>query len=98
MARDPQRGLYKVLLDERTRYRFRAKGDIGIPRPKSFTDNLTRGPPYTCTPLPRMPLSGKDQVTLAFLINQPRASHSTLVQALLSQVKLHVLINTIIIP
>jgi hypothetical protein len=51
---------YKVLLDERTRYGFWAEGDIGIPRPKSFTDSLTRVPPYTCTPPPRSPLLGKD--------------------------------------
>jgi hypothetical protein len=33
MARDPLRGLYKVPLDERSRYGFRAEGDIGIPIP-----------------------------------------------------------------
>jgi hypothetical protein len=59
MARDPLRGLYKVPLDESTRYGFWVEGDIGIPRPKRFTDSPTRGPPYTCTP-PRLPLSGKD--------------------------------------
>jgi hypothetical protein len=41
MTRDPLRALYKVPLDERTRYEFRAEGDIGIPRPKSFTDSPT---------------------------------------------------------
>jgi hypothetical protein len=35
--------------------------------------------------------------TLAFLISQPRVSHSTLVVARLSQVKLHVPVNTIIL-
>jgi hypothetical protein len=35
MAGDPLRGLYKVPLEERTRYGFWAEGDIGIPRPKS---------------------------------------------------------------
>jgi hypothetical protein len=86
MARDLLRGLSKVPLDKRTRYGFRAKSDIGIPRPKSYTNSPTRGPPYTYTPPPRLPLSGKDQVTLAFLINQPRASHSTLLVAQFSWV------------
>ena len=44
------------------------------------------------TPLLPLPLSGK-VVSLAFLISQPRASHSTLVVARVSQVKLHVPIN-----
>jgi hypothetical protein len=97
MARDPLRGLYKVPLDERIRYGFRAEGDIGIPRPKSFTDSPTQRPPSNSTPPPRLPLSGKDEVTLAFLIIEPRASHSVLVVAVLSQVKLHVPINTILL-
>jgi hypothetical protein len=35
MARDPLRGLYKVPLEERTRYGFQTEGDVGIPHPKS---------------------------------------------------------------
>jgi hypothetical protein len=60
MTRDPLRGLNKVPLDERARYGFLAEGDIGIPHPKSLPDSPTRGPPYTGTPPPRLPLSGKD--------------------------------------
>jgi hypothetical protein len=46
------RGLSKVPLEERNRYGFRAEGDIGISRPKSYTDTPTQGPPYTYTPPP----------------------------------------------
>jgi hypothetical protein len=60
MAKDPLRGLSKVPLDERTRYRFRAEGDIGLPHLKSYTDSPTRESPYTYIPLPRLPFSGKD--------------------------------------
>jgi hypothetical protein len=35
MARVSLRDLYKVPLEERTRYGFRAKGDVGFRRPKS---------------------------------------------------------------
>jgi hypothetical protein len=42
-------------------------------------------------------LSSKDSHTLAFLINYPRSSHSTLVVALFSQVVLHVPINKMIL-
>jgi hypothetical protein len=47
MARDPLRGLSKVPLVRENPLRIQEEGSIGIPRPKSFTDNPTQGPPYT---------------------------------------------------
>jgi hypothetical protein len=53
------RGLSKVLLDREHPLRIQDEGSIGIPRPKSFTDSLTRGPPYTLAVMPpRLPLPG----------------------------------------
>jgi hypothetical protein len=50
------RGLSKVPLVRENPLRIQEEGSIGIPRPKSFTDSSTRGPPYTlaATP-PRLP-------------------------------------------
>jgi hypothetical protein len=47
MARDPLRGLFKVPLVRENPLRIQEEGSIGIPRPESFTDILTRGHPYT---------------------------------------------------
>jgi hypothetical protein len=54
------RGLFKVPLVRENPLRIQEEGSIGIPRPKSFIDSSTRGPPYTLavTP-PRLPLPGK---------------------------------------
>jgi hypothetical protein len=40
-------GLSKVTLVRENPLRIQEEGSIGIPRPKSFTNNSTRGPPYT---------------------------------------------------
>jgi hypothetical protein len=40
---------------------------------------------------------GKDNPSLVLLINWPRASHTTLVVALFSQVKIHVTVNKMIL-
>jgi hypothetical protein len=53
MARDPLRGLSKVPLIRENPLWIHKEGSIGIPRPKSFTDNPTQGPPYT--PQRRLP-------------------------------------------
>ena len=41
------RGLSKVPLVRENPLRIQEEGSIGIPRPKSFTDSSTQGPPYT---------------------------------------------------
>jgi hypothetical protein len=52
------RGLSKVPLVRENPLRIQDEGSIGVPRPKSFIDSSTRGPPYTlaatlhCLPLP----------------------------------------------
>jgi hypothetical protein len=53
------RGLSKVPLVRENPLRIQDEGSIGIPRPKSFTDSSTRGPPYTLAAMPpRLPLLG----------------------------------------
>jgi hypothetical protein len=47
MDRDPLRGLSKVPLVQENMLWIQEEGSIGIPRPKSFTDSPTQGPPYT---------------------------------------------------
>jgi hypothetical protein len=83
------RGLYKVPLASENPLQFLGRAIVGIPRLTAIAAKSTREPPYMPTPLLPLPLSGK-VVSLAFLISQPRASHSTLVVARVSQVKLHV--------
>jgi hypothetical protein len=41
------RGLSKVPLVRENPLQIQEERSIGIPHPKSFTDNSTRGPPYT---------------------------------------------------
>jgi hypothetical protein len=54
------RGLSKVPLVRENPLRIQKEGSIGIPRPKSFIDSLTRGPPCTLAAMPpRLPLPGK---------------------------------------
>jgi hypothetical protein len=60
-----------------------------LARPPS-QQNQPKGLPTLTTPLLPLPLSGKVVPPLAFLISQPRASHTTLVVALFSRVVLHV--------
>jgi hypothetical protein len=65
-----------------------------MPRPKKYHRQVeSRTSLYLQQLTSRLPLSGKDSHTLAFLINWPRASHSTLVVALFPRVVLHVPIN-----
>jgi hypothetical protein len=53
------RDLSKVPLVRENPLRIQDEGSIGIPRPKSFTDISTRGPPYTLAAMPpRLPLHG----------------------------------------
>ena len=47
MARDPLQDLSEVALVRENPLQIQEEGSIGIPRPKSFTDSPTRGPPYT---------------------------------------------------
>jgi hypothetical protein len=41
------RGLSEVPLVRENPLRIQEEGSIGIPRPKSFKDSSTQGPPYT---------------------------------------------------
>jgi hypothetical protein len=91
-------GLSKVPLVRENPLQIQEEGSVGIPRPKCFTYISTRGPPYTLAVMPpRLPLPGQGNLSLAFLITWPRASHSTLVVALFSRVVLHVPINNMIL-
>jgi hypothetical protein len=73
------------------------KGNIGIPHLKSHRSMIdSRTSLYRSSSTALAPF-GFGSPPLPFLISQPRASHSTLVVARLSQVKLHVPINTMIL-
>jgi hypothetical protein len=58
MARDPLRGFYKVPLASENLLQFLGS-NAGITRLTAIAAKSTREPPYTPTPLPPLPLSGK---------------------------------------
>ena len=54
------RGLYKVPLASEKPATVLGSSNAGIPCLTAITAKSTQGPPYTCTPPPRLPLSEKD--------------------------------------
>jgi hypothetical protein len=91
------RGLYKVLLASENPLQFLVSSNVGIPRLTAIVAKSTQGPLYidhSPTALAPFRLGSHP---LAFLVSQPRASHTTLVVALFSRVALHVSINIMIL-
>jgi hypothetical protein len=91
------RGLYKVPLASENPLQFLGSFNAGIPCLTAIAAKSTQGPPYTDHSPTALAPFGYGSHSLAFLIRQPRASHTTLVVALFSRVVLHVPINIMII-
>ena len=91
------RGLYKVPLASENPLHFIGSSNAGIPRLTAIAAKSTQGPPYTDHSPTVLAPFGEGSTPLAFLISQPRASHTTLVVALFSRVVLHVPINITIL-
>jgi hypothetical protein len=86
-------GLYKVPLASENPLQFLGNSNEGTPRLTAIVGKSTQGPPHTDHSPTALAPFGLGSPPLAFLISQPRASHTTLVVALFSQVVLHVPIN-----
>jgi hypothetical protein len=96
-SRVPLRCLYKVPLASENPLQFIGSSSAGIPRLTAIGTKSTQGPPYTDhSPTALAPIRYGSH-PLAFLVNQPRVSHTTLVVALFSRVVLHVPINIMIL-
>jgi hypothetical protein len=91
------RGLYKVPLALENPLQFLGSSNAGIPCLTTITAKSTQGPPYTDHSPTALAPFGYGSPPLAFLISQPRASHTTLVVAQYSRVVLHVPINNMIL-
>jgi hypothetical protein len=90
--------LSKVPLVRENLLQIQEEGSIGIPRLKKLYKQFdTRTSLYSTATPPRLPLPEQGNLSLTFLITWPRVSHSTLVVAQFTQVKLHVPINTMIL-
>jgi hypothetical protein len=80
------RGLYKVPLASENPLQFIGSSSAGIPCLTAIAAKSTLGPPYTDHSPTALAPFGYGSYPLAFLVNQPRASHTTLVVALFSRV------------
>jgi hypothetical protein len=90
-------GLYKVPLSSENPLQFLESSNAGAPRLTAIAAKSTQGPPHTNPSPTTLAPFGQGSPPLAFLISQPRASHTTLVVALFSRVVLHVPINIMIL-
>jgi hypothetical protein len=68
---------------------FLGSSNAGIPRLTTIIAKSTQGPPYTYHSPTTLAPFRSDSPPLAFLISQPRASHTTLVAAMFSRVVAH---------
>jgi hypothetical protein len=91
------RSLYKVPLASENPLQFLGSSNVGISRLTAIAAKSTQGPPYTDHSPTALAPFRQGSHPLAFLISQPRASHTTLVVALFSRVVLHVPINIMIL-
>jgi hypothetical protein len=69
------RGLYKVPLASENLLQFIGSSSAGIPHLTAIAAKSTQGPPYTDHSPTALAPFGSGSLPLAFLINQPRASH-----------------------
>jgi hypothetical protein len=74
-ARVPLQGLYKVPLALENLLQFIGSSSAGIPCLIAIAAKSTQGPPYTDHSPTAIATFGYGSHPLAFLVNQPRASH-----------------------